>query len=76
MVMIFFSFVFNRFYGGLVIALLILNTLKEDIMKGFMEMFEDIMVAITFAEADVSVSFLRQNDNLYRGVEVQAWDLK
>ena len=76
MVMIFFSFVFNRFYGGLVIALLILNTLKEDIMKGFMEMFEDIMVAITFAEAGVSVSFLRQNDNLYRGVEVQAWDLK
>ena len=45
-------------------------------MKRFMEMFEDIMVAVTFAEAGVSVSFLRQNDNLYRGVEVQAWDLK
>ena len=76
MVMIFFSFVFNRFYGGLVIALLILNTLKEDIMKGFMEMFEDIMVAITFAEAGVSVSFLRQNDNHYKKLEEQAWDLK
>ena len=76
MVMIFFSFVFNRFYGGLVIALLILNTLKEDIMKGFMEMFENIMVAITFAEAGVSVSFLRQNDNHYRELEEQAWDLK
>ena len=76
MVIIFFSFVFNRFYGGLVIALLILNTLKEDIMKGFMEMFEDIMVAITFAEAGVSVSFLRQNDNHYRELEEQAWDLK
>ena len=61
----------------MVIALLILKYLnQEDIMKRFMEMFEDIMVAITFAEADVSVSFLRQNDNLYRGVEVQAWDLK
>jgi len=69
MVIIFFSFVFNMFYGGLVIALLILNTLnQEDIMKGFMEMFEDIMVAVTFAEAGVSVSFLRQNDNLYREV--------
>jgi len=45
-------------------------------MKGFMEMFEDIMVAVTFAEAGLSVSFLRQNDNLYREVEEQAWDLK
>jgi len=77
MVIIFFSFVFNRFYGGLVIALLILKYLnQEDIMKGLMEMFEDIMVAITFAEAGVSVSFLRQNDNHYRELEEQAWDLK
>jgi len=45
-------------------------------MKGFMEMFEDIMVAITFAEAGVSVSFLRQNDNHYGELEEQAWDLK
>ena len=45
-------------------------------MKGFMEIFEDIMVAITFAEAGVSVSFLRQNHNHYRKLEEQAWDLK
>jgi len=45
-------------------------------MKRFMEMFEDIMVAVTFAEAGVSVSFLGQNDNHYRKLEEQAWDLK
>jgi RecG-like helicase len=64
------------FHDGLVIALIRLNTLtKEDIMKRFMEMFEDIMVAVTFAEAGVSVSFLQQKDN-HEELGEPAWDLK
>jgi hypothetical protein len=47
---------------------------KEDVMKRFMEMFEDLMVAIAFAEEGVSVSFLRQKNN-HEDLEEQAWDL-
>jgi hypothetical protein len=72
----FLPFIFNVFHDGLVIALLILNNLtREDIMKRFMEMFEDIMVAVTFAEAGVSVSFLQQKDN-HEELGEPAWDLK
>lgn len=45
-------------------------------MKRFMEMFEDIMVAVTFAEAGISVSFLQQKNNLHKELGEQAWDLK
>jgi len=44
-------------------------------MKRFMEMFEDIMVAVAFAEEGVSVSFLRQKNDLHEELEEQAWDL-
>lgn len=44
-------------------------------MKRFMEMFEDIMVAIAFAEEGVSVSFLRQKNNLHKELGEQAWNL-
>ena len=37
----------------------------EDIMKGFMKMFEEIMVAVAFAEAGISVLFLQQKYNLH-----------
>ncbi len=45
-------------------------------MKGFMKMFEEIMVAIAFAEEGVSVSFLQQKNNLDKELGEQAWDLK
>lgn len=45
-------------------------------MKKLMEMFEDLMVAVTFAEAGVSVSFLQQKDNFNEELGEQAWDLK
>ena len=45
-------------------------------MKRFMEMFEDIMVAVAFAEEGVSVSFLSQKDNLHKELEEKIWDLK
>ena len=48
----------------------------EDIMKGFMKMFEEIMVAIAFAEEGVSVSFLQQENNLHQELGERAWDLK
>jgi len=48
----------------------------EDIMKGFMKMFEEIMVAIAFAEEGVSVSFLQQKNNLDKELGERAWDLK
>lgn len=44
-------------------------------MKRFMEMFEDLMVAVAFAEEGVSVSFLRQKNNLHKELGEQAWDL-
>jgi hypothetical protein len=48
----------------------------EDIMKGFMKMFEELMVAIAFAEEGVSVSFLQQKNSLDKELEERAWDLK
>ena len=75
----FFPFIFNRFNDGLVIALFKTKyhiSKGEEVMKRFMEMFEDLMVAVTFAEAGVSVSFLQQKDNLHREWEGQAWDLR
>jgi len=69
-------FVSNGFCPGLVIAICIPNTLsKEDVMKRFMQMFEDIMVAVAFAEEGVSPSFLSRKDNLNEELEEQAWDL-
>jgi hypothetical protein len=48
----------------------------EDIMKGFMKMFEDIMVAVAFAEEGVSLSFLQHKNNLQQELRARAWDLK
>jgi hypothetical protein len=48
----------------------------EDIMKGFMIMLEEIMVAVAFAEEGVSVSFLQQKNNIDKELGVQAWDLR
>ena len=45
-------------------------------MKGFMKMFEEIMVAIAFAEEGVSVSFLQQKNILDKELGERAWDLK
>jgi hypothetical protein len=47
----------------------------EDIMKRLMELFEDIMVAVAFAEEGISVSFLEQRDS-HEGLGETAWDLK
>ena len=44
-------------------------------MKRLMEMFEDIMVAVAFAEEGVSPSFLSRKDDLNKELEEQAWDL-
>jgi len=44
-------------------------------MKGLMKMLEDIMVAVAFAEAGISISFLRQNNYVHEELEEQAWDL-
>jgi len=44
-------------------------------MKRLMELFEDIMVAVAFAEEGISVSFLDQRDN-HEELEEPAWDLK
>ena len=53
------------------------NTMTmEDIMKGFMIMLEEIMVAVAFAEEGVSVSFLQQKNNIDKELGVQAWDLR
>ena len=71
-----FPFVFEVLCFGLVIAKYIQNTLtEEDVMKRLMEMFEDIMVAAAFAEEGVSVSFLRQKNNIHDELGEQAWDL-
>jgi hypothetical protein len=48
----------------------------EDIMRRFMKMFEEIMVAVAFAEAGMSVLFLQQKNNLDEELGAQAWDLK
>ena len=48
----------------------------EDIMKGFMEMFEEFMAAAAFAEAGISVLFLQQKNNLQKELGERAWDLK
>ena len=45
-------------------------------MKRLMEMFEDIMVAVAFAEEGVSPSFLNRKDDLNEELGEQAWDLK
>lgn len=45
-------------------------------MKGFIKMFEEIMVAVAFAEAGISVLFLQQGNNLHEELGDQAWDLK
>jgi len=73
----FFSFVFEVLCFGLVIAKYIQNTLsEEDVMKRLLEMFEDIMVAVAFAEEGVSPSFLNRKDDLNEELGEQAWDLK
>ena len=48
----------------------------EDIMKGFMEIFDEIMIAVAFAEAGICVLFLQQKNNLHKELGDQAWDLK
>jgi len=48
---------------------------KEDIMKRFMEIFENLMVAVAFAEEGISDLFLQQKDNLYKELGEQTWDL-
>ena len=45
-------------------------------MKGFMKMFEELMVAIAFAEEGVSVSFPQQKNSLDKELGARAWDLK
>lgn len=45
-------------------------------MKGFMKMFEEIMVAVAFAEAGISVLFLQQKNNLDKELGERSWDLK
>lgn len=45
-------------------------------MKGHMKTFEDIMVAVAFAEAGISVLFLQQKNNIHEELMEQAWDLK
>ena len=71
-----FFFVFRRLCLGSVIAKYIPNTTsKEDVMKRLMEMFEDIMVAVAFAEEGVSVSFLHKKNNIHEEQGEQAWDL-
>lgn len=45
-------------------------------MKGFMKMLEELMVAVAFAEAGISVLFLQQENNLYRELGERAWYLK
>lgn len=45
-------------------------------MKGFMKMFEEIMVAVAFAESGICVLFLQQKNNLHKELGEQAWDLK
>ena len=45
-------------------------------MKGFMKMFEELMVAVAFAEAGVSVLFLQQKNNLHEELEERVWDFR
>ncbi|MFZ2198539.1 MAG: hypothetical protein WAV13_12440 [Thermodesulfovibrionales bacterium] len=45
-------------------------------MKRFMKMFEEIMVAVAFAEAGMSVLFLQQKNNLDEELGARTWDLK
>ena len=44
-------------------------------MKRFMKRFEEIMVAVAFAEAGMSVLFLQQKSNLEE-LGARTWDLK
>ena len=44
-------------------------------MKRFMEMFEDIMVTVAYAEEGVSALFIRLKNDLHEDLEEQAWDL-
>jgi len=44
-------------------------------MKRFMKMFEDIMVAVAFAEEGVSIEFLRQRTDLHKELGDQTWEL-
>ena len=66
------------FIHGIGIAVYIeTNTLTmEDIMKGFMKMFEEIMVSVAFAEAGITVLFLQQKNNLHEELGERAWYLK
>jgi hypothetical protein len=48
---------------------------KEDIMKRFMDIFEDLMVAVAFAEEGVSDLYPQPKDNLYKELGEQTWDL-
>ena len=50
--------------------------IEEDIVTGFMKMFEEIMVAVAFAEAGIYVLFLQPNDNLHKELGERTWDLK
>jgi len=45
-------------------------------MKRFMEIFENLMVAVAFAEEGICISFLQEKDNLHKELGEQAWDLK
>ena len=73
------SFVINVFCHGTGIAFINIETntlIMEDIMKGIMRMFEEIMVAVAFAEAGMCVLFLQQKNILHKELGEQAWDLK
>jgi hypothetical protein len=48
----------------------------EDIMKGFMKIFEESMVAVAFAEAGISVLFLQQKNDVQQELGERLWDLK
>jgi hypothetical protein len=45
------------------------KTEKEKAMKKLMKAFEDIMIAVAFAEAGISVLILQQNNSLNQKVE-------
>ena len=44
-------------------------------MKRFTELFEYLMVAVTFAEEGINISFLSQEDDLHKELGEQTWDL-
>jgi hypothetical protein len=48
----------------------------EEIMKSFMKMLEDTMVAVAFAEEGISVASLRPEADIHSDMGEQIWDLR